>query len=183
MEECDAWSIATGKRKVEEFSPPSPPVDLFSDLPATTEPFAMEPFETRDDAQLTPATIVEAPTVAPCANEEALYQRFKLRLLQEFPRLMEQAEPPKTQPAKNGKLLRAKAGSPKERLAKLIADGFFDEPRSSQSIGEELKRRKMSMTRSSIGAETNKLVKLGFLYKSKDNYKAIAEMKVNIVTK
>jgi len=196
MEECDAWSIATGKRKVEEFSPPSPPVDLFSDLPATIEPIAIEPSETRDDDKLTPATncsgsVLEGDAPAeparqeprPPSDEEALYQRFKLRLLQEFPRLMEQAEPPKTEPSKNGKLLRVKAGSPQGRLAKLIADGFFDEPRSSQSIGEELKRRKMSMTRSSIGAETNKLVKLGFLYKSKDNYKAIAEMKVNIVTK
>jgi hypothetical protein len=181
MPERDAWSIATGRRKIEEFRPPPPPQpELFSDLPPVVEPLANHRSDVRDNIAPVPATRDEVIAAAPNADEEALYQRFKARLMQESPRLLRvMAE--RSEIVVERQVLRVKAHSLQGRLAKMIADGFFDEPRNSKAVVDALKRRRVSVTQPSVGAEADKLVKLGFLTKNSDSYKCDPEMKINVV--
>ncbi len=58
------------------------------------------------------------------------------------------------------------ASSLQRRQSKLIANGFFGEPRNSEAVVTELNRRHMAATKPGIGAEVDKLVKLGFLIKT-----------------
>lgn len=176
MPEQDAWSIATGRSKVEDFRPPpSSQPELFSDPPPVVEPLTNHRSHADHNILPMPATRDDVIVAASNADEEALYQRFKARLMKE---LAVHSEIVVERP-----VLRVKANSLQGRLAKMIVDGFFDKPRNSKSIIEELKRRRVSATKPGVGVETDRLVKLGFLTKYSDNYNADPEMKNNVVMK
>ncbi len=179
MPERDAWNIATGRSNVEDFRPPPPPQpELFSDLPPIDEPLTNHPIAP------TPANRDEVIAVAPQTDEEAMYQRFKERLIQESPHLLRVlTQQPEIEVLVERKVLRVNATSLQGRLAKLIAEGFFNEPRNSKAVVEELKRRRVAATKPAVGAETEKLAKLGFLLKDGDSYISNAEAKISVVVK
>jgi hypothetical protein len=113
MAERDAWSIATGRRKVLEFQPPTPPVqeqfcDKLEVLSATPSINGIAEISTSEQPPIANHSnrVGEEPVAGandPESNvhekpgnnsesnvafdEEALYQRIKARLLSEFPHL------------------------------------------------------------------------------------------------
>jgi hypothetical protein len=185
MPESDAWNIATGRRKVDEFSPPP----TQSRIPTAVE---ASPIVESTADHLANGRVDSAPTLAaqehdlsesPDAAEEALYQRFKARLIKEAPELLRAiAQRPSIKIAKHP-VLSVSESSFQGRLAKLIADGFFDQAQTSKLVADELKRRHIAVSKAKVNAEADKLVKLGFLIKHGDTYKAEPKMKSNVVMK
>ncbi len=130
------------------------------------------------------------PTAAPAlaapapADEEALYQRFKARLLKEAPALLRVlAERPELEVAVEKAVIEADGKTLKGRLALLIADGFFGEPRAGNAAYLELQRRGFSTAKPNVYREADKLAELGFLTKEEGGYRAVPGMKVNVVEK
>jgi hypothetical protein len=70
------------------------------------------------------------------------------------------------------------------RIARLLAAGFFDEPKTSPDVIAELIKRGAS-ERVKFGAknELAELGRLGFLTRDNKWYRAVPEMKVNVVEK
>jgi hypothetical protein len=122
-------------------------------------------------------------TGEPESHEEALYQRFKSRLISEAPHLLNViAKQPEIELVIDRPVIRVDGTSQKGRLAMLIADGFLDEPRSSQAIGSEFRRRMIVAKKPNIDRAADELVKLGFLTKNKGHYQVVAGMKISVVS-
>ncbi|CAG0967678.1 hypothetical protein ANRL3_01289 [Anaerolineae bacterium] len=69
------------------------------------------------------------------------------------------------------------------RLAQMIAEGFFDEPKNGQAAFNELWGRlnfPQAKAKPNVYRELDKLVALGFLTKEPAGYRAVPTMKVNI---
>lgn len=174
MEPREAWNIATGRSKVEDFRPPQREPQLFPD------PVVLPVVEVTVNHQL-PALVTVEPTASE-TDEESLYQRFKTRLLSEAPQLLRVVtERPLIEIVIERKVIRVDGKSLQGRLAKMIADGFFDKPKINKSIVDELKRRRVSTSKPSVGREAEKLVALGFLANDGDGYQAVRGMKINVV--
>lgn len=67
------------------------------------------------------------------------------------------------------------------RIARLIADKFFDQPKNGPTVQKELKRRGCDQPTTNLYKPLNKLTEQGFLTIESDGYKAVAGMKVNLV--
>lgn len=133
-----------------------------------------------------PATIVPIPPAPPVAgDEEALYQRFKRRLLQELqaeapallkllgsrPELEVQIERPTIQI--DGATLRG-------RLAQFIVEGWFDEPKSPNAAFNELARRGHKTAKPNVYRELDKLAELGFVTKEAAGFQIASGATVRI---
>lgn len=66
------------------------------------------------------------------------------------------------------------------RLAILVAEGYFDEPRNGNTAWNELKRRGQSSAKPNVYRELDKLASQGFLTKESGGYQSVVGMKVNI---
>jgi hypothetical protein len=80
-------------------------------------------------------------------------------------------------------VIHAKGDTMDGRLALLIHEGFFDKPRDRSAVGAELRRRGALADKANLKILSPYLAKLtsyGFLTREGDEFKAVAEMKVQI---
>jgi hypothetical protein len=116
-------------------------------------------------------------------EEEALYQRFKARLAKEAPALIKlltvKAE---IEVSVERQVIELDGSTLRGRLAKLIADGFFDAGKSNRDAVKELARTGKTAHDSNVLKEIRELISMGFLYRTPgDRFQATTEAKVNVV--
>jgi hypothetical protein len=117
------------------------------------------------------------------ADEEALYQRIKARLVKEAPALLRVLTiKPELEVLVDRKTVTMDGDTAPGRVAKLLAEGFFDAAKRPGEVRTEMKR-----TGSDPGPRVSEyltnLHTQGFLVKLTDRYQAVEGMKVNIVRK
>ena len=79
------------------------------------------------------------------------------------------------------KVITADENSLKGRLAKLLAAGYFAQPKTPGTIRGELKRTGPDANPANIGRACDDYVALGFLTDESSGYVAVDGMKVNIL--
>jgi hypothetical protein len=67
------------------------------------------------------------------------------------------------------------------RLARLLADGYFNEAQTTSTAMQELSRRGFNTAPPNVAKELGELARMGFLTRDNKWYRAVAEMRVNIV--
>ncbi len=78
-------------------------------------------------------------------------------------------------------ILQVDGQSLRGRLAKLIADGFFDVGRTNREAVKELARTGKTAHDSNVLREVRELISMGFLYRTAgDRFQAVANAKVNV---
>lgn len=118
-------------------------------------------------------------------DEDALYARIRARLLKDAPALMKiLAVKPEINVAVTRDVIEVDGKTLRGRLARLIADGFFDEARAGNAAFSELQRLGFSTAKPNVYRELDGLAALGFLTKEPTGgYQAVTDMKVNVVRK
>lgn len=131
----------------------------------------------------TPAAPVNSRHVTEDLDIEALYQTIKARLVDEAPAIIRVlAQRPEIEVAVERKTLTVEGDSLKGRLARLIAGGFFDEGRTQGATRAELKRTGPDVNQGSLWKTLAALQADGFVTKeSGENYRAVPDMKINVV--
>lgn len=180
MIQAEAVGIARGTRSIEQAT--SRPV-------ASTE----EPMSTKTDEKLDAlielmsrqagaSAAAPVPIQAPLSgDEEALYQRFKARLMKEAPKLLKVlAIAPEIDVNETRETIEIDGKSLRGRLALLITKGYFDEPKVGNAAFNELKRIGHSTAKPNVYKECDKLTELGFLTKEDAGYQAVPGMKSRI---
>jgi hypothetical protein len=123
-------------------------------------------------------------------ENESLYQAFKARLIKELPgdaRLMQVVlSRPELKVLVKREVLEVNGDTLRGRIARLLADGFFDDAKApGATIQELLKRGASADVKFNTSKELMALTSLGFLIKlgktSDSKYEAVPGMKVNIV--
>ena len=66
------------------------------------------------------------------------------------------------------------------RIALLLTEGFFDEPRGNQDVVKELARRGKTTMAPRVSETFSKLAEMGFLLKEDEGYQSVPGMKVNV---
>jgi hypothetical protein len=123
-------------------------------------------------------------TPAESFDNEALYNAFKARLIEEAPGIVVALT--KSVPEIEVREVREKfqmdTTTPEGRVAYLIADGFFDVNRINADVVKELAERGWPTLAPNVGRAFGSLTEKGFLLqKEKGRYRAVAGMKVNII--
>lgn len=115
------------------------------------------------------AAIVAAAPVGD--DEEALYQRFKARLVAEAPTILTvHLEAPEIRVQETRETIEADGNTPRGRVARLIASGYFDEAKKPGTVRAEMVRTG-SDPGSNLGRDhLDKLVIMGFLTREGDGY-------------
>jgi hypothetical protein len=126
-------------------------------------------------AEPTPAASVPVPT-----DEEALYQRFKARLVKKAPALLKVlAVVPEIQVETETRVIKTDGSTLGGRIALMALGGFFDTPKSTPDTTRELKR-----TGADPGPNTkrelDRLRNFGLLTEENDGFQSVAAMKKNI---
>lgn len=115
-------------------------------------------------------------------DNEALYQAFKTRLVAEAPGLLRVLETrPEIEVQVQRKTLQLDEFSLKGRIAKLLRDGFFREPRGCGSVRTALKRTGPDANTANIGRALDDFTRDGFVTYEGSGYREVSGMKVNIV--
>lgn len=113
---------------------------------------------------------------------EDLYQAIKRRLTAEAPALLKVlAIKPELEVHVERRVIEGSGSTLFGRLAQLIAEGYFDEPKAGNAAYQELQRRGFSTAKPNVYREADKLALQGFLTKEDGGYRAVSGMKVNIV--
>lgn len=136
--------------------------------------------------QSPPPAVAAPPALSPATNEEeALYQRFKARLIKESPHILRVlATQPELEVVVEKQVIQIDGASLRGRLARLLADGWFDEPKTGQATFNELERKGAAIAKPSVYKECDKLADMGFLtVEGKAGYLAVKEAKINILKK
>jgi len=117
------------------------------------------------------------------AAEEEMYQRFKVRLMQEAPALIKlMTFKPEIEVSVQRQTIQVDGKSLRGRIAKLLGEGFFDSAKSNRETVKELARTGTTQHDSRVLVEIKELIKLGFLYRTDGKrYQATADAKVNVV--
>jgi hypothetical protein len=117
----------------------------------------------------------------PLANgdEEALYQRFKQRLSEEAPAILKLlTHSPELEVVVQRKTVSVDSSSVKGRVGKLIAGGWFKEPRTFSAVRGELKRTGPDINNKTLANAFADYVADGFLTEESDNtFLEVAGMK------
>lgn len=130
-----------------------------------------------------PLAPVNARPLTEGLDIEALYQTIRDRLMQEAPALIRVlATKPEIEVAVERKVLTIEGDSLKGRLARMIANGFFDEGRTQGAARSELKRTGSDVNQGNLWKTLAALQSDGFVTKEGgDTYRAVPGMKVNVV--
>ena len=119
------------------------------------------------------------------ADEDALYERFKARLLAESPQdLRVILTRPELQVEIKRESVTVDEHSGLGRMGKLIKEGFFKDPVSFKDVWEEFKRRGwLNKKAPSVKALDlcRKMDKKGFLMCRGDTFQAVPSMKVHLI--
>ena len=140
-------------------------------------------------ASSSPASLWSLP-IPPGENglDEAAYQELKRRLLSDLEKnptvLRILTQRPELMVETERKMVMIDGSSLKGRLARLLATGFFDEGKTQSGTRSELKRTGPDVNQGNLWKMMNELLRDGFLTCEGGNtYKAVPDMKVNVVEK
>lgn len=115
----------------------------------------------------------------PPFDEEALYQRFKARLVKEAPAVLKViGRIPEIEVTDVREVLELDGKTLRGRLALLITKGFFDEPKTGNAAYNELQRLGVATSKPNVYRECDKLAEAGFLTKEVEGYKAVPDRKI-----
>jgi hypothetical protein len=130
----------------------------------------------------TPATSPAAAAGA-VVDEDALYERFKARLLADAPALLRLTTiAPEIEVTRERKIIKIDGSTLRGRVAKLIADGFFAAGKSNRETVNELARTGRTAHDSNVSKELGELIAMGFLYRTPGNrVQQTTEARVNVV--
>jgi hypothetical protein len=122
-------------------------------------------------------------TVEESLDNEALYQAIKARLIQEAPALLRLVqERPELEVSIERRIVTADGSSTTGRVARLLRADFLVESRRFSEILRELERTGTRINNKSLSVALKELVVAGFLTKeSVDRYRAVPDMKINVV--
>ena len=122
---------------------------------------------------------------SPGADEEALYQRIKSRLMKEAPALIKLATfKPEIEVTVERQVIELDGSTLRGRLAKLIAEGFFDTGKANRDAVKELARTGKTAHDSNVLKEIRELISMRFLFRTPgDRFQATTEAKVNLIEK
>jgi hypothetical protein len=151
----------------------------------------------KEHAQTAPDTVPAVLTMADAPQrtkfrgdepiaDEAMYQAFKARLIEELPsdaRVMEIiVSRPELRVRVKRHVIEIDGSSLRGRIGRLIAEGFFGQARTSaQLLDELLKRGADRPSNIELGLELKALCEMGFFTRDNKWYSLVAGMKVNIV--
>lgn len=111
-------------------------------------------------------------------DEDALFERFKRRLVKESPALIKtMVSRPEIQVSDERPVIEADK-SVLGRIALLIADGFFKEPRQSADVSRELTRRGVKYANVQLGKAFSDLKTAGALTQEQDGLKQALDVKI-----
>lgn len=186
MSGTDGQAIATGRMSIDDAERPKPQEQPMS---ANVEQKLDKLLEFMMRGQSTQQAMDQmtnppAATQPSSTDEESLYQRFKTRLMRESPTILRVlAERPELEIAVERQVVQIDGTSLRGRLAKMIHEGWFDEPKTGAAAVTELVRRGFSTARPNVYKELDKFAEMGFLTKETDGYQAAKDMKINLVKK
>jgi len=135
---------------------------------------------TRQAGNRTSPAAAPPATFAVGAEEEELFQRFRARLLKEPAVLRVLASVPVIEISETREVIEIDGATVRGQIAKLIARGFFDEPKNGNTVFVELKRIGAKVAKPSAYKECDKLTSMGFLTAEATGYLAVEGMKRNI---
>lgn len=137
--------------------------------------------------QTAPIAVPAAPvtsfsTVSAPVDEDALYQRFKARLVKEAPGIIKLlVNRPEFQIEEHRTVIEIDLTSARGMIAKLISEGFFDQNTTANSAWKEAGRRwNYKGISARMSEQLNALTTMGFVTKESDGYRAVPDMKVSI---
>lgn len=114
-------------------------------------------------------------------DEDALYERFKERLIREAPGILKVVlTQPEIEVEVRREVVTIDGTTLRGRLAQLVMAGFFDETNSGQSAFNELLRRGAKVAKPNVYRELDKLAEMGFLTKESSGYMVVPDMKKNV---
>ena len=126
-----------------------------------------------------PADADKEPRAA--LDEEAMYQRILARLKKEAPALLKILTlKPSMEITVETYVLEVDGKTLKGKLAEMISQHWFDEPKVGNAAYNELQRRGFGTAKPNVYRELDVLAGLGFLTKETDGYQVVKDMKVNI---
>lgn len=109
-----------------------------------------------------------------------LYSEFRKRILEEPAVLRVLAEKPSLELHINRPVIEMDASKLAGRIARLLGEGYFDQPKNGPALQKELERRGCKQPTTNLYGPLNKLAEQGFLTIESEGYKAVAGMKVHI---
>lgn len=183
MIQAEAVGIARGTIKVEQAAsrPPEEPMASETDKKLDALIALMSQQVAAPAAVPVTHTAVATGGALPSGDEEALYQRFKARLMKEAPALLRVlATVPEIEIQESRETIEIDGKSVRGALAKLIARGFFDSLKNGNQAFNELQRIGISVSKPNAYKECDKLTSMGFLTKEDGGYLAVENMKANI---
>lgn len=184
MDRAEAIGIARGTIKVEQAA--SRPIITESEdaMGTKTEEKLDMLIEllSRQGAPVAAPNRAEIPSVSLVGDEDAMYQRFKARLMKEAPGLIKLlVHHPEIQIAEQRTVIEVDLTSARGMLAKLLSEGFFDQSTTAHAGWKEAGRRwNYKGISARMSEQLNALTALGFVTKESDGFRAVPDMKVNI---
>lgn len=115
-------------------------------------------------------------------DEEALYQRFKARLAKEAPALLKVLSlKTELQVTVERQVIEIDGKTVRGRLAKLVADGWFDQMKSGHAAYVELERTGGAGAKPNVYKALDYLSEIGIVTKETNGYQVVPGAKINIV--
>ena len=124
---------------------------------------------------------VSMPATVPGIDFEELYEAIKKRLMLEAPQILKVlAVKPELRIVESAPTIELDGKTLRGRLARMIADGFFDDAKAGNAAFNELKRVGFKTAKPNVYRECDALAELGFLTKESDGFHAVEGMKRSI---
>lgn len=120
-----------------------------------------------------------ASSAAPIWDEDALYERFKTRLIEESPAIIRTIALKPEISVKAKRVVIEADKSLKGRVALLISEGFFKEPRPSLDVAREFGCRGIGYANNTLGQALAALNSMGALIKEGNAFQQASGVKIN----
>lgn len=180
MVQAQAVGIARGTLKVEKAA--ARPGRVIPEEPMTSKTDEkLDKLIELMSGQVGASPVAAAPPAAVSSDEDAMYKRFKARLINEAPAILKVLKlSPEIEVEETREVIEVDAKSLRGRIALLIVKGFFDMPKTGNATFNELKRIGASTAKPNVYRESDKLAELGFLTKEGEGYQSVPGMKSSI---
>jgi hypothetical protein len=123
------------------------------------------------------------PQSAATPDEDALYQRFRARLLKDPVVLKVALAKPEIDVEIVRQTVEVDGATPKGRVARLLAGKFFDTAKRHADVKREMERSGPEVNNGTLSRLMKEMVAMGFVTEESEGYKAVEGMKVNIIKK
>lgn len=120
----------------------------------------------------------------PTSDLDSLYQYIRRRAQEDPTVLQILAQKPEIEVTVERVMVSVNGGTLRGRLAQMLAEGYFDQPKNGNTAFVELREhRGIPVAKPNVYRELDKLTEMGFLLKESAGYQSVEGMKVNIVQK